>query len=63
MRRIACPTLVLWSDTGPLASRYQPFDVWKTWASEVDGGPISAGHFIPEEAPDQTACRLIDFLT
>jgi haloacetate dehalogenase len=62
-RRIACPTLVLWSDTGPLATWYEPLDVWKTWASDVDGGPISAGHFIPEEAPDETAGRLIDFLT
>jgi haloacetate dehalogenase len=47
----------------PLASRYQPLDVGKTRASDVDGGPISAGHFIPEEAPDETARRLIDFLT
>jgi haloacetate dehalogenase len=62
-RRIACPTLVLWSDTGPLATWYEPLDVWKTWAGDVDGGPISAGHFIPEEAPDETAGRLIDFLT
>jgi haloacetate dehalogenase len=62
-RRIACPTLVLWSETGPLATWYEPLDVWNTWASDVDGGPISAGHFIPEEAPDETARRLIDFLT
>ncbi|MGH2475579.1 MAG: alpha/beta fold hydrolase [Candidatus Limnocylindrales bacterium] len=62
-RRIACPTLVLWSDTGPLATWYDPLDVWKTWARDVDGGPISAGHFIPEEAPDETARQLIDFLT
>ncbi|HEX2563155.1 MAG TPA: alpha/beta hydrolase, partial [Acidimicrobiales bacterium] len=62
-RRIACPTLVLWSDTGPLATWYEPLDVWKTWANDVDGGRISAGHFIPEEAPDETARRLIDFLT
>jgi haloacetate dehalogenase len=62
-RRIACPTLVLWSDTGPLATWYEPLDVWKTWARDVDGGPISAGHFIPEEAPDETARQLIDFLT
>ncbi len=61
-RRIACPTLVLWSDTGPLGRWYQPLEVWKTWADDVEGGPISAGHFIPEEAPDETARRLIEFL-
>jgi haloacetate dehalogenase len=62
-RRIACPTLVLWSDSGPFATWYQPLDIWRTWADDVDGGPISAGHFIAEEAPDETARRLIDFLT
>jgi haloacetate dehalogenase len=62
-RPIACPTLVLWSDTGPLATWYETLDVWKEWASDVDGGPISAGHFIPEEAPDEAAGRLMDFLT
>ncbi|HEX2355230.1 MAG TPA: hypothetical protein VHI50_02050 [Micromonosporaceae bacterium] len=29
---------------------------------ETRGGPISAGHFIAEEAPDETVGRLLDFL-
>jgi len=29
----------------------------------VRGGPIAAGHFIPEEAPDLTARHLIEFLS
>jgi haloacetate dehalogenase len=62
-RRIACPTLVPWSDTGPLGRWYEPLDVWKTWADDVDGGPVSAGHFIPEATPDETARRLFEFLT
>jgi haloacetate dehalogenase len=56
-RRIVCPTLALWSETGAVARWYQPLEVWRTWADKVDGGPISAGHFVPEEAPDQTAGR------
>ena len=40
----------------------EPLDVWKTWADEVDGVRISAEDFIPEEAPDEMARRLIDFL-
>jgi haloacetate dehalogenase len=62
-RRITCPTLALWSHTGAVATWYQPLDVWKTWADDVQGGPIAAGHFLPEEAPDETARRLIEFLT
>lgn len=61
-RRIACPVLALWSDAGAVASSYQPLEIWRAWCAEVQGGPISAGHFLPEEAPDQTAHHLIEFL-
>lgn len=61
-RRIGCPTLVLWSRTGAAASGHRPLDIWRTWADEVHGAPIEAGHFLPEEAPDETARHLIDFL-
>jgi haloacetate dehalogenase len=61
-RLIACPVLALWSHTGAVASWYEPLEVWKAWAAEVSGGPISAGHFIPEEAPDETTRRLLEFL-
>ncbi len=62
-RRITCPVLVLWSHTGAVASWYQPLEVWRNWSDEVHGSPISAGHFIPEEAPDETVRRLMEFLT
>jgi haloacetate dehalogenase len=61
-RRITCPTLALWSDSGPVASWYRPLDVWRTWADDVGGGPISSGHFLPEEAPNETSRHLIEFL-
>jgi len=47
---------------GYRAAWYDPLEIWKTWADDLDGGPISAGHFIPEEAPDETTRRLVDFL-
>jgi haloacetate dehalogenase len=62
-RRITCPTLALWSHTGAVASWYRPLEVWRAWSAEVRGGPIPAGHFIPEEAPDQTVRHLVEFLT
>lgn len=61
-RRIACPVLALWGHDGAVASWYEPLEVWRTWADEVDGGPIPVGHFIPEEAPDETTRRLLEFL-
>ena len=61
-RRITCPTLVLWSHTAAVASWYEPLEIWKDWADDVSGGPIPVGHFIPEEAPDETTRRLVEFL-
>jgi haloacetate dehalogenase len=36
--------------------------VWSAWADEVRGGPVPAGHFLPEEAPEQTGRELVEFL-
>lgn len=60
-RPIACPTLVLWSATGAVAEWYEPLEIWRAWAGDVRGGPIDAGHFLPEEAPEETSHRLLGF--
>jgi haloacetate dehalogenase len=60
-RKIACPTLVLWAEDGAVASWDSPLDAWRVWADDVSGGPVAAGHFLPEEAPDHVAHRLADF--
>ena len=62
-RRIDCPTLVLWSATGAVGRWYDPLDVWKVWATDVRGGPVGAGHFLPEEAPEETLRHLLALLT
>ena len=66
-RRIACPTLVLWSASGGLNHWYQdeggPLQLWRQWADDVDGAPIEGGHFFPEEQPQETATYLGDFFS
>ena len=62
-RRITCPVLTLWSSTGAVAMWHNPLEVWKKWADDVQGGPVAAGHFLPEEAPDEIASKLVEFLT
>ena len=49
------PTLAIWgswSHTGTVWGDLVP--IWKRYAENVTGGPIECGHYVPEEAPDQT---------
>lgn len=59
--KITCPVLALWSNCGAVASLYEPLKVWAEWADDVRGGPIAAGHFLPEEAPEETSRELRQF--
>jgi len=64
-RKIACPVLVLWSAQGPLNTWYAEesgaIALWQAWSDDVWGHPLDAGHFFPEEAPEQTAEALSRF--
>lgn len=60
-RKIAAPLLALWGDGGFPARGKSPIDVWRDWAENVEGHALHCGHFLPEEAPDETAAALIDF--
>jgi len=63
--RIRSPLLVVWSLKGPLDEWYAehggPVALWRAWAADVHGATIDAGHFFPEEAPEQTADALERF--
>ncbi|MEU8296852.1 alpha/beta hydrolase [Micromonospora sp. NPDC048909] len=62
-RKIACPVLFLWGEQGSVAKLYEdPLSIWRGWADDVGGGPLPVGHFIPEEAPEETTRRLLEFL-
>jgi haloacetate dehalogenase len=58
-RRIACPVLALWG--GARKQRPSPIPVWERWADDVSGRALECGHFLPEEAPEETAAELIAF--
>jgi haloacetate dehalogenase len=65
--RLACPVLVLWgADQGnrpgwPSVS-LDILESWRTRADDVLGRALACGHFLPEEAPEETAAELIAFL-
>jgi haloacetate dehalogenase len=64
-RRIACPTLALWSSGSALDTWYVdeggPLSIWHAWADQVTGRAIAGGHFFPETNPDETIAELAAF--
>ncbi len=62
-RRIACPVRVLWSRREELERFYNPVAIWRDWADNVRGASIDCGHYLAEEAPDETYARLHPFFT
>lgn len=60
-RKIACPLLVLWGKNGSLPQWYDVLDVWRGWCSDVTGHALPGGHYVAEEAPEDTAQALIAF--
>ncbi len=61
-RRIGCPVLALWGETGFASRARDVIGAWKPWADDVRGGPIDCGHFIAEEKPAETLAGLEAFL-
>lgn len=57
-RRITCPVLALWGQSG-IARRYSDVvAAWRDWADGVRGQVLPCGHFLAEEAPYETVAAL-----
>ncbi|MFM0689832.1 alpha/beta hydrolase [Paraburkholderia strydomiana] len=61
-RRLACPVLVLWSESEQKARSILPLDTWSRWAANVTGKGLPGGHLLPEDAPGEVLTSLQDFL-
>lgn len=61
--RVRCPTLFLWSAKDDMEELYgDPPQIWRQWADDVTGRAIDSGHHMAEEAPDELAAALLEFL-
>jgi haloacetate dehalogenase len=60
-RRIGCPVLALWSKHSAFVGWYDVLAVWRDWADDVRGRALDCGHFLAEEAPDETYRELRGF--
>lgn len=62
-QKIDMPLLVLWGGKGLVGHLYDVPAIWRDKASSVTGESLPVGHFLPEEAPSQTARALISFFS
>jgi haloacetate dehalogenase len=61
-QKIACDLLALWGARGVVAKLFDPLVLWQAQcAGAVTGQALPAGHFIPEELPEETAAALRAF--
>ena len=67
-RKLVCPVLALWG--GNMAKRpgwqtgrgLEMLAVWRERADDVRGRPLECGHFLAEEAPEETAAEIMEFV-
>jgi haloacetate dehalogenase len=52
-RKLSCPVRVLWGANGVIERCFKPLEDWAKVANEVSGRSLPAGHYLPEEVPQQ----------
>lgn len=60
-KKIECPLLVLWGAKGFVHRSYDVLNVWKNYATQVEGKSLDCGHFLPEESSDEVCKELFQF--
>jgi haloacetate dehalogenase len=60
-RRVEAPLQALWGGKGLVGRLYDVLSVWREKAVAVEGKPLPVGHYLPEEAPAETAEALSAF--
>lgn len=59
--RIECKLLALWGANGFVGRKYDVLQEWRRWASDVSGRPLPCGHYLAEEAPEETLAEFLRF--
>jgi haloacetate dehalogenase len=60
--KIACPMQALWGAKAVMEKTFDVVGEWRKSAEQVEGQAIPCGHFMPEEAPEETLAALLAFL-
>jgi haloacetate dehalogenase len=60
--RVVAPMLVLWGSRGTVGRQFDVLACWREKSSGlVQGEALDCGHFLPEEAPQETLAALLQF--
>jgi haloacetate dehalogenase len=62
-RKLSCPLLVLWGDRGVVHRHFDPLADWRAVANDVRGRALPCGHYLAEEAPEETLAELVAFFS
>ncbi|MEX0502411.1 alpha/beta fold hydrolase [Alphaproteobacteria bacterium LSUCC0719] len=60
---LAMPLLALWGIDGFVGTNYDVLAEWRQVAKDVSGHGVPGGHYLPEEAPDETLAALVTFFS
>lgn len=61
-RKLPMPVLALWGAEAVVARMFDCLADWREVAEDVSGRALPCGHFVPEEAPDETLAEITRFL-
>lgn len=61
-QKVSCPTLVLWGEAGLMHKTFDVLATWREVCENATGQAVPGGHFLPEEAPDETKLAIQAFL-
>ena len=63
-RKIACPVLLLWGATGGVGRNHDANAIWPRYAADIRAAKaLPCGHYLSEEAPEETYAELRAFFT
>lgn len=60
--KVKCPVLAIWGAKGAMEPLYDVLASWRERASDVRGGSLPGGHWLPEELPEALSAALLQFL-
>ncbi|MGH8237810.1 MAG: alpha/beta fold hydrolase, partial [Steroidobacteraceae bacterium] len=60
--QLPCPTLLLWGVHGAMHRLFDVLETWRSRAPSVQGKALPAGHWLPEECPQELTAALVEFL-